>query len=251
MSQITELTCIIVDDEPLALDILESHIKNTQGLKLIKKCVHAIEASEAIKKDKPDIVFLDINMPEISGLDLAKSIKGGPLVVFTTAYEEYAIEAFEVNAVDYLLKPISPARFETAVARCREYLTLRSASPVIAEDSDFEGSGVNSEEDFIYVKSEQKLIKIAYADIRYIEALADYVKIYIGENKRIITLQTMKNMASKLPEDKFCRVHRSYIVSFNYVKSLSTNEVDLGDKKIPIGKNYKEDFMNKINKNLF
>jgi len=247
MSQIKELTCIIVDDEPLALDILESHIKNTQGLKLLKKCVHAIEASEAIKKEKPDIVFLDINMPEVSGLDLAKSIKGGPLVVFTTAYEEYAIEAFEVNAVDYLLKPISPARFETAVARCREYIALRSASPVVTEESE----EVNSEEDFIYVKSEQKLIKIAYADIRYIEALADYVKIYIGENKRIITLQTMKNMASKLPEDKFCRVHRSYIVSFSHVKSLSTNEVDLGDKKIPIGKNYKEDFMNKINKNLF
>ena len=205
MNQKKNLTCIIVDDEPLALEILESYIKNTNGLQLLKKCVHAIEASEAIKNEKPDVVFLDINMPEVSGLDLAKSIKGGPLVVFTTAYEEYAVEAFEVNAIDYLLKPISPARFQEAVNRCKEYFDLRDNTIEHKEESD---EKIEVEEEFIYVKSEQKFIKIAYTDIRYVEALADYVKIYIGDGKRIITLQTMKNMASKLPANRFSRVHR-------------------------------------------
>ena len=239
------LKCIIVDDEPLALEILESHINNTDGLELSKKCVHAIEASEAIKKEQPDVVFLDINMPEVSGLDLAQSLKGGPLIVFTTAYEEYAVEAFEINAIDYLLKPISPDRFAKSVERVREYMELRSKDGSSASDE------LESEEDFIYVKSEQRLIKIAYNDIYYIEALADYVKIHIVGNKRIITLQTMKNMAAKLPQDKFCRVHRSYIVNLKYIKSLSTNKIELNDQQIPIGKNYKEDFMSKINKNLF
>jgi DNA-binding LytR/AlgR family response regulator len=239
------LKCIIVDDEPLALEILESHINNTEGLELAKKCVHAIEASEAIKKENPDVVFLDINMPEVSGLDLAQSLSGGPLVVFTTAYEEYAVEAFEINAIDYLLKPISPDRFSKAVDRVKEYVDLRS------NDSSTQPEELESEEDFIYVKSEQRLIKIAYNDIFYIEALADYVKIHIAGNKRIITLQTMKNMAAKLPADKFSRVHRSFIVNLKYIKSLSTNKIELNDKQIPIGKNYKEDFMNKINKNLF
>lgn len=248
MSNSKDLRCIIVDDEPLALEILESHIQNTSGLSLIKKCVHAIEASEAIKKEKPDVVFLDINMPEVSGLDLAQSIKGGPLVVFTTAYEEYAVEAFEVNAIDYLLKPISPNRFGEAVDRCHEYFALRSGE---GERADENKEDLESEEDFIYVKSEQKLIKIAYADIRYIEALADYVKIYINGDKRIITLQTMKNMAAKLPADRFSRVHRSFIVNLKHIKSLSSNKIELSDKQIPIGKNYKEEFMNKINKNLF
>lgn len=247
MTDTKDLRCIIVDDEPLALEILESHIKNTAGLTLIKKCVHAIEASEAIKKENPDVVFLDINMPEVSGLDLAQSIKGGPLVVFTTAYEEYAVDAFEVNAIDYLLKPISPERFAAAVLRCQEYYKLKNNE---AEEK-VEKVEMETEDDFIYVKSEQKLIKIAYADIRYVEALADYVKIYINNDKRIITLQTMKNMAAKLPEDRFSRVHRSFIVSLKYIKSLGSNKIELTDRQIPIGKNYKEEFMNKINKNIF
>ncbi len=247
MTDSKDLRCIIVDDEPLALEILESHINNTPGLTMVKKCVHAIEASEAIKKENPDVVFLDINMPEVNGLDLAQSIKGGPLVVFTTAYEEYAVEAFEVNAIDYLLKPISPERFAEAVQRCNEYFSLRSNDAGRAEDE----APMESEEDFIYVKSEQKLIKIAYSDIRYIEALADYVKIYINGDKRIITLQTMKNMAAKLPADRFSRVHRSFIVNLKHIKSLSSNKVELSDRQLPIGKNYKEEFMNKINKNLF
>ena len=240
-----KIRCIIVDDEPLALEILESHIKNSTNLELVKKCVHAIEASEAIKKENPDVVFLDINMPEVSGLDLAQSLDGGPLVVFTTAYEEYAVEAFEVNAIDYLMKPISPERFAKAVERVEEYLSLKK------DETSSEPEELSSEEDFIYVKSEQRLIKIAYNDIYYIEALADYVKIHIVGNKRIITLQTMKNMAAKLPADKFSRVHRSYIANLKYIKSLNTNNIELNDKQIPIGKNYKEEFMSKINKNLF
>ncbi len=247
MNNIKKLNCIIVDDEPIALEILESYIAQNEHLNLVKKCVHAIEASESIKIEKPDLVFLDINMPEVSGLDLAKSIKGGPMIVFTTAYDEYAVDAFEINAIDYLMKPISPSRFDEAVQRCIEYKVLRARQ----QDGGGEETDIETENDFIFVKSEQKLIKIAFSDILYVEALADYVKIYIAEGKRIITLQTMKNMTSKLPTEKFVRVHRSFIISLAQVKSLSANEVDIGARKIPVGKNYKDDFLSKINKNVF
>ncbi|MBC7425741.1 MAG: response regulator transcription factor [Bacteroidia bacterium] len=229
------IKCLAVDDEPLALEIIESHISKFPNLKLMGKCGNAIEAAEAIKNEKPDLIFLDINMPEITGIEFMKTIrKSGILVVFTTAYTEYAVDAFALDALDYLLKPISLERFGQTVSRAEEYFTLKNGSEQV---------NVELNEGHIFVKSDSRLVKIGYDEIYHIEAFADYVKIHIENEKRIVTLQTMRNMELTLPKDKFCRVHRSFIISLNKVKSLSNTEVQIGNKMIPIGKNYKDEFM--------
>lgn len=227
-----------IDDEPLALDIMESHIKKCSNLQLIAKCANAIEASEAIKIEKPDLIFCDISMPEISGIDFMKSIQdSGILVVFTTAYSEYAVDAFTLDALDYLLKPVSFDRFKKSVERAEEYFEIKNKS----EQPQSEMS-----EAFMFVKADSKMVKINYEDIWYVEAFADYVKIYLGEDKRIVTLQTMKNMEQNLPATQFARVHRSYIVAVNKVVAIGAHEVKVGTKNIPLGKNYKDAFAQRM-----
>jgi DNA-binding LytR/AlgR family response regulator len=227
-----------IDDEPLALDIMESHIKKCNNLQLIAKCANAIEASEAIKIEKPDLIFCDISMPEISGIDFMKSIQdSGILVVFTTAYSEYAVDAFTLDALDYLLKPVSFDRFKKSVERAEEYFEIKNKS----EQPQSEMS-----EAFMFVKADSKMVKINYEDIWYVEAFADYVKIYLGEDKRIVTLQTMKNMEQNLPAAQFARVHRSYIVAVNKVLAIGAHEVKVGTKNIPLGKNYKDAFAQRM-----
>lgn len=231
-------TCICVDDEPLALEVLESLIQRHPNLRLTRKCSNAVEAMEWLKNNPTQVVFSDINMPGVSGIDFAKAIRdSGCVVVFTTAHQEYAAEAFEIEALDFLLKPISPERFDKAVRRMEEYFELRrNQSRENAELS--EGS--------IFVKSDGRLLKVAYGDIWYVEAFADYVKIWTGEDKRIVTLQTMKNMENGLPADKFIRVHRSYIVAIDKITSVQSTNVKVGQKEIPVGKNYRENLMELI-----
>lgn len=232
------LKCMIVDDEPLALEILESHIKKCDNLKLIAKCSNAIEASEAINREKPDLIFCDIHMPEISGIDFMKSIQNsGILVVFTTAYSEYAVDAFTLDALDYLLKPVSFERFKKSVDRAEEYFSIKNKT---------EQPSAEMSDGHMFVKADSKMIKINYDDIWYVEAFADYVKIYTSEDKRIVTLQTMKNMEQSLPADKFARVHRSYIVAINKVLAIGAHEVKIGNKNIPLGKNYKDAFAQRM-----
>ena len=232
------LKCMAVDDEPLALEIMEAHIKKCDNLKLIAKCSNAIEASEAIKHEKPDLIFCDIHMPEISGIDFMKSLQNsGILVVFTTAYTEYAVDAFTLDALDYLLKPVSLERFKKSVERAEEYFTIKNKS---------EQPQAEMNEGYMFVKADSKMIKIKYEDIWYVEAFADYVKIYTSEDKRIVTLQTMKNMEQSLPADKFARVHRSYIVAINKVLAIGAHEVKVGNKSIPLGKNYKDAFAQRM-----
>ncbi|MCB9262709.1 MAG: response regulator transcription factor [Flavobacteriales bacterium] len=233
------MKCLIVDDEPLAIDVIKSHISQSVDLELIGSCNNAIQASEILKSQKIDLMFLDIQMPEITGIDFLKSLENPPLVVFTTAYAEYAIEGFELNAIDYLLKPISKERFDKAIAKANEYFKLKHSDEV---------DSTELEDDHIFVKANQKLIKVSYDDILYIEAFADYVKIFIPE-KRIVTLQTMKRMEKKLPEDKFCRIHRSYIVGLKHIESYNTTEVEINHTKLPIGKNYKDQFMDLMKDN--
>ena len=233
------IKCIAVDDEPLALEIIEAHINKCENLKLIGKCANAIEAAEAISHEKPDIIFCDIHMPEISGIDFMKSLqKSGILVVFTTAYSEYAVDAFSLDALDYLLKPISLDRFKKSIERAEEYFTFKNQQ----EQPQAEMSVAH-----MFVKADGKMIKINYDDIWYVEAFADYVKIFTAEDRRIVTLQTMKNMEISLPTDKFARVHRSYIVAINKVKSIGAHEVQIGNKNIPLGKNYKDAFAQRMN----
>ncbi len=232
------LKCMAIDDEPLALEIIEAHISKCENLKLMAKCANAIEAAEAISHEKPDIIFCDIHMPEISGIDFMKSLhKSGILVVFTTAYSEYAVDAFSLDALDYLLKPISLDRFKKSVERAEEYFTFKNQQ---------EQPQAEMNVGHMFVKVDSKMLKINYDDIWYVEAFADYVKIFTAEDRRIVTLQTMKNMEISLPADKFARVHRSYIVAIDKVKSIGAHEVLVGTKNIPLGKNYKDAFAQRM-----
>ncbi len=226
---------LIVDDEPLALQVLENHINQLPNLELVAKCKNAIEANKILTEEKIDLICLDIKMPQITGIDFLKSLKNPPCVIFTTAYDKYAIESYDLAAVDYLLKPISFDRFFKAINKVSEFLNSKHES--MADD------------DYFYVKADKKLIKIKYDDIIYIEGLKDYV-IIRKENSRVITLQTMKSLDEKLPAKQFIRVHRSFIINIDKINSIMGNMIEVKEKGkeklIPIGKNYKEELMKVI-----
>jgi DNA-binding LytR/AlgR family response regulator len=235
------IKAIIVDDEPLALDVLETYIEQMPNVELVQKCENALEANEALKNHDVDLMFLDIQMPQITGVEFLKSLKNPPSVIFTTAYPEYAVEGFELDAADYLLKPISLDRFMKAVNKVSEKLG----------DSSGNNSGVvEMEGDFIFVKADKKLIKVDFNDIIYIEGLKDYV-IIRQEAGRVITLQTMKSLEAKLPVTIFKRIHRSYIVNINKINAVVGNMLEVTEKgstkHLPIGKNYREELLKIIN----
>jgi DNA-binding LytR/AlgR family response regulator len=234
---------IIVDDEPLALEILEEFIKKVPELKLIKKCQNAIEAGEALRKNDVDLVFLDIQMPQLTGIEFVKSLTHPPKIIFTTAYSQYALEGFELNAVDYLLKPISFDRFLKAVNKAM----ANTNNHAITEHEELE-----SGPDFIFVKADKKLVRLKYNEIQYVEGLKDYVIIKTDTN-RIITLQTMKSLEEKLPAPTFMRIHRSYIVNLEKISAVVGNMVEVLEKGqpklLPIGKNYREELEKVVEKN--
>lgn len=232
--------CIIVDDEPLAQDVLESYVEKFTGLELIGKCNNANEAMQLLQSQPVDILFLDIEMPGLTGLELLRTLADPPAVIFTTAYAEHAVAGFELDAMDYLLKPISFDRFMKSVNKAIHYLTL--------EKND--DPATPAEDDYMFVKADKKMVKIKLDDILYIEGLKDYVMIFIP-GQRIITLQTMKNLEQRLPSTKFARVHRSFIIAIEKLKSVSSHTVEIGEKQIPIGKNYKDDFMRIIERQNF
>jgi len=239
------INVIIVDDEPLALDVLETYIEKLPKLNLVQRCSNAIEANEALDAHDIDLMFLDIQMPQLTGTDFLKTLSKPPLVIFTTAYANYALEGFELNAVDYLLKPISLERFMKAVNKAVEQIELQNNS----------GSGPSDnkeQSDFIFVKADKKLIKIKYNDILYIEGLKDYVIIRM-ETGRVITLQTMKSLEEKLPKHLFKRIHRSYIVGIDKIKAVVGNMVEVMEKgqakHLPVGKNYRDQLLAIINEN--
>ena len=243
------INAIIVDDEPLALDVLETYIEKLQEVNLVARCNNALEANEALKKNDVDLMFLDIQMPQLTGIDFLKTLSKPPLVIFTTAYANYAIEGFELNAIDYLLKPISLERFMKAVNKAIEQVELqRRDAPVNLTNSSTEKEGA----DFFFVKADKKLIKVNFNDIIYIEGLKDYVIIRM-QNDRVITLQTMKSLEVKLPTHIFKRIHRSYIVNIDKIKAIIGNMIEVIEKgqakHLPIGKNYREELLEIINKN--
>lgn len=235
---------IIVDDEPLALDVMETYIEKLPSLELVARCENAIQAFDILSKEEVDIMFLDIQMPQLTGIDFLKSLSNPPLVIFTTAYPNYAIEGYELNVIDYLLKPISFERFMKAVNKAMAQLELQNDNAVATS------SEVESEDkaDFIFVKADKKLIKINYADILYIEGLKDYVIIKMPTS-RVITLQTMKSLEAKLPSTIFKRIHRSYIVNLDKISAVIGNMVEIEKKHLPIGKNYREELLDIVNKN--
>lgn len=227
------IRCLAIDDEPLALQQLAAYIGKVPFLELAAQCQSALEARKFLEQDTVDAIFCDINMPDLNGMDFVKSLQAAPMVVFTTAYAEYAVEGFKVNAVDYLLKPFGLQDFQRAANRIKERLDATSPLPQ-------QGGG---ESDTIFVKTEYRIVKVTIADIRYIEAMSEYLKIYLeGEPKPIITLLSMKKMEERLP-DHFMRIHRSYIVNLLKIQEVNKNRVIMdADTYLPIGDMYKDAF---------
>jgi len=231
------INAIIVDDEPLAQDILETYLQKVPQIELVAKCDNAFEANDALKAHDVDLMFLDINMPQLTGTDFLRGLTDPPVTIFTTAYPNYALDGFELNALDYLVKPISSDRFLTACNRAIEQAELKqkaSAGEVVEETP---GA------DFFFVKADKKLVRVNLADIVYIEGLKDYVIIRMP-NDRVITLQTMKSLDERLPSADFQRIHRSYIVNVNRIEALHGNMVEVKEKgkttSLPVGKSYRE-----------
>jgi len=234
------IKAIIVDDEPLALDVLETYIAQLPELELVARCENALEAREVLKEHDVDLLFLDINMPQLTGIDFLKTLSVKPNFIFTTAHPYYAVEGFELNAIDYLMKPISLERFMKAVNKVIDMQVGETSAPE------------KKKENFIFVKADKKLIKVNFDDILYIEGLKDYVIIRQKEG-RVITLHTMKSLEAKLPDHIFKRIHRSYIVNIGAIDAIVGNMIELKEKSqvkhIPIGKNYREELLKVINKN--
>ncbi len=234
-----KIHCMIVDDEPVARDIIAAHVEKIPSLNLMASCKNVVDATEVLRSQEVDLVFLDINMPEISGLSLAKTIQNKTKVIFTTAYREYAIDGFDLHAVDYLLKPISFDRFLTAVHKFFDVSKGSQEKQKIEEPS---------RNDYFFVRSERKMIKINFAEILYVESLSDYVKLHL-QTRTIVTRETISNIETKLPVDRFLRTHRSFIVSIEHISSYTNEYVEVANKAISISRSYKEQVLKKLEDN--
>jgi DNA-binding LytR/AlgR family response regulator len=235
------IKCIIVDDEPLAIEIVESYVQKVEQLQLVSTFRNAVSAFTFLQQHSVDLIFLDIQMPKLSGIDFLKTLKHPPKVIFTTAFREYALEGFELEIVDYLLKPIPFDRFLKAVAK-----VLHQPSPV-------PGNPVKQEvisDNYVYFKVDKKMIKTKMADVLYIESIKDYVKV-ITSGKEIVTQQKISYLEESLPRAQFLRIHRSFIVNLEKIDAYSATDVEIGKHNIPIGRNYKNDVMKILAKNIF
>ena len=228
-----KIKALIVDDEPLAQNVIQQYAQKLPDLLIVGTCDDAICANKMLKENAIDILFLDINMPKLSGISFLKNLDNPPHIIFTTAYSEYAIEGFELNAVDYLKKPFSFDRFCKAYFRAEELIILKQTKPT-REIS-------NSQPDFLFVKSDKKTIKIKYSEILYIEGLGDYIKIHIPNNK-IVTNLSMKKISELLPQNQFYRIHKSFIISINKIDNMEGNMVKINNIKLPVGNSYRQDF---------
>lgn len=232
-----KIKCLITDDEPLAMDVLENYIQQLDILELTGRCNNALEALGFLQKNKVDLLFLDIQMPKLTGIDFLKTLRNPPKVIFTTAYRDYALEGFELNVLDYLLKPISFERFIIALNKYHAYNPVNNFPATITPQI-----VMPNEEPFIYLKSDKKMVKVFLKDILYIESLKDYVKVKTFE-KDIITYQKISYLEEKLPDEKFLRIHRSFIIAVDKIKSFNTSFIDIGNEEIPIGRLYKIEVM--------
>ncbi len=229
------MTCIVIDDEPLARQGMEINIGQLSSLELLGSFSNPIAASDFLRKQNADLIFLDINMPELSGLDFLKSLRDAPLVIFTTAYPQYALESYELDAIDYLVKPIRIERFLKAVNKAENHLRL------LQQESNT-NQVEKIEDDFVFIKADRKYFKIFFKDILYIEGLKDYVVIYTADNK-IITSMNVKTIASQLPPAIFARVSKSYIVNVQHIASFDNELIYVKDIEIPLGQSFKDDFL--------
>lgn len=226
------IRCIAIDDEKLALDLISDNIEKVSFLKLETVCSGSMEAMEALKKYQPDLIFLDIQMPFISGLQLLRTLPVRPVVIISTAFADFARESYDLDVVDYLLKPYSFERFLRAVNKARDYLSM------LEKPENSQGSQ-KIQADYIFVKSDYRLVRINFTDVIYVEGLKDYVKIFLND-KVVVTQMSMKTIEEKLPQEQFLRVHRSFIVAFNRIDSLQKHFLAIGKREIPVGDQYRE-----------
>ena len=235
------IRCIAIDDEPLALKQMRSYIEKTPFLVLLDSFDNALQAIPLLEEHDVDLIFLDINMPDITGLDFIKSLANPPKVIFTTAYSEYAVEGFKVDAVDYLLKPIGYSDFLKAAERARERMFPKSAAT----------TQIKADEKFLFIKSEYKILRINMADILYIESMREYLRIHIENQPPVMTLMSMKKMENFLPENEFMRVHRSYIVHLSKITTIERHRIVFNKNVyIPVSEQYKEKFQEYLDKNF-
>ena len=233
--------CIAIDDEPLALRQIVGYIKRIPFLELAGECESGLQAIDLLENTQVDLMYVDINMPDLSGMDFVKAIKHPPKIVFITAYSEYALEGFRVDAIDYLLKPISFVDF------------LKSANKVKAwfDSHDQKSDKIRSSKDFLFIKSDYKLLRINFDEIKYIEGMSEYIRIHLTSSKPVMTLLSMKSVEEILPSDRFMRVHRSYIVNLTKISIIERNRIIFdGDVYIPVSEQYKISFQNYIDKNF-
>ncbi len=228
--------CIIVDDEKLARTLLEEYISKFPLLEIAALCKDPMEALETLQEEPIDLMFLDIQMPELTGIEFLKTLQKKPVVIFTTAYSEYALEGYQLDVIDYLLKPFSFERFSKAVNKAMEYIKLQESVKTGEK---------YREKEFIPVHADHKIYKVLLDDIEYIEGLREYVS-YFTKEKRIIALESLKRLEELLPSDRFIRTHRSYIVPIRKIRAVEGNQVEIGGKKLPIGRSYKEEVMRRI-----
>jgi len=220
------LKCIAIDDEPLALELLKGYVAKSSGLQLIQTFDDAISGGEFLRNTPVDLLFIDINMPDITGIDLVPSLKDKPMIIFTTAHKKFAHEGFELDAIDYLLKPIGFERFSKAVAKAIEY-------------SQYKKQATNEAAENLFVYTEYRMVKIGFREIEYIESLEDYIKIHLANAKPVLTLMTLKGVLEKLPHGKFRRIHRSYIVAIDKVSSIQNRKAKLiSSVELPISDSY-------------
>jgi DNA-binding LytR/AlgR family response regulator len=234
------LNCIAVDDENLALDLIEDNIHKVPFLNLVKRCKNPFEAMEVLQNQEIDLIFLDIQMPGITGVQFLQSLTNSPMVIFVTAYKQYALEGFNLNVIDYLLKPIDFERFLKAVNKAHELHSLKHKALVDDTITEFKNST-------IFVNADYALVKIKTDEIAYVEGLKDYVKINLNSsNKPIVTRMTMKAIEEKLPTSEFFRVHKSFIVSLDKIESIRNLKIKIGTAQIPISESYSEEFFKLI-----
>jgi two-component system LytT family response regulator len=234
-----EIKCITIDDEPYALKQISDYVQKTPFLKLIAECKNAFEALKSVSNEKPDLIFVDINMPEMSGMDLVKSLPSDILIIFTTAYSEYAVESYKVDALDYLLKPISYNEF------------LKSANKALLYSENQRAKQTDSalDYDYIFVKADGRIHKVQFSKIDFIESASEYVKIFVDGEKPLMSLMTMKNLEAALPMDKFMRVHRSYIVNLENITTIERNRIIYYNKiYVPVSEQYKDIFKDFVEK---
>ena len=236
-----KISCVIVDDEPMALNLVESYVKKTPFLELKQKCSSAIEALEYIKEHPVDLLFLDIQMPDLTGIEFSKMLPKDTRVIFTTAFDHYALEGFKVEALDYLLKPFDYAEFLAAANKAATWFELVKGNkqPVVSEAKEF-----------LFVKSEYKQLRIKLADVLYFEGLKDYIKIWLKDNpKAILTLMSLKSLEQELPETQFMRVHRSFIVSLKNIDVIERSQIIINKQRITVSEQYKTAFLEFVNNN--